>query len=366
MTALKIALVYNSIPRQMLASGPLDRTAEFDSPQTIETVCRALASQGDEVVLIEADETAYERLRTADIDLVFNIAEGIRGEDREAQIPAMLEMLGIPYTGSGPLALALCLHKGKSKEILSWHGLPTPAFQVMTEPHEPLREALQFPLIVKLLHEGSSMGLSYDSVVETPAALTTRVAYLVRAYNQPVIVEQYIDGREFTVPVLGNGPPRALPVIEVLFSGPRKLTLFQPDDPVILMIARARGKRLAEPISYRMDADQERILLQTQEGEALEVPVSLTRSVCPADIASELTAALQETAVRAFQVLECRDWGRVDMRVGADGIPQVLELNPIAGIDPLYWLPRSACAAGMNYDTLIQTIVQTARQRYGI
>jgi D-alanine-D-alanine ligase len=350
----------------MLVTEPLDRTAEFDSPQTIETVRRALASQGDEVVLIEADDTAYERLRTADIDFVFNIAEGIRGEDREAQIPAMLEMLGIPYTGSGPLALALCLHKGKTKEILSWYGIPTPAFQVMTEPHEPLHEALRFPLIVKLLHEGSSMGLSYDSIVETPAALATRVAHLVRTYNQPVIVEQYIDGREFTVPVLGNRPPRALPVIEVLFAGPRKLTLFQPDEPVILMIARACGKRLAEPISYRMSADQERILLRTQEGEALEVPVSLTRSVCPAEVDPELTATLQETAVRAFQALECRDWGRVDMRIGPDGVPQVLELNPIAGIDPLYWLPRSAFAAGMDYDTLIQTIVQTARQRYGV
>lgn len=350
----------------MLLAGPLDRTAEFDSPQTIETIRRALASRGDEVMLVEADVAAYERLRTADIDLVFNIAEGIRGEDREAQIPAMLEMLGLPYTGSGPLALALCLHKGKAKEILSWYGIPTPAFRVMADAQEPVDETLQFPLIVKLLHEGSSMGLSYASIVETPEALAARVGYLVRTYHQPVIVEQYVSGREFTVPVLGNRPPLALPVVEVLFSGPQKLTLFQPDDAVILMIARARGKRLAAPVSYRLSPDQERIVLQAQDGDAFAVPVSLTESVCPADLSPDLTTVLQNTAVRAFRALECRDWGRVDMRLGADGIPQVLEVNPIAGIDPTYWLPRSAFAAGMDYDTLIHTIVQTARQRHGV
>ena len=138
---MKIALVYNGIPRDMLLQGPLDRMAEFDCPQTVETLRQAIAVHGHEVVLIEANEEAYERLRTSGVDLVFNVAEGIRGEDREAQLPAMLEMLGIPYTGSGPLSLALCLHKGKTKEILSWHGIPTPIFQVLTHPmnHYPQR-----------------------------------------------------------------------------------------------------------------------------------------------------------------------------------------------------------------------------------
>ncbi len=363
---MKIALVYNGIPREMLREALLDRTAEYDSPQTINTLRDAIAAQGDEVVLVEADEDAYERLRTGGIDLVFNIAEGIRGEDREAQIPAILEILGIPYTGSGPLTLALGLHKAKTKEILSWYGIPTPAFQVMSEPHEPLADTLDYPLIVKLLHEGSSMGLSYTSVVDTSQALAERVAYLTEAYAQPVLVEQFIDGREFTVPVLGNTPPRALPVIEVLFRGPRKITLFQPDDPVILMIAREHGKRLLDPPTYRFSADRERILMQTEDGEEVAIPISLTTSVCPADISPVLAAALQTTALRAFQALACRDWGRVDMRVGKDGIPQVLELNPIAGIDPTYWLPRSASAAGMDYVTLVHAILDAARCRYGV
>lgn len=363
---MKIALAYNGITRDMLLQGPLDRTAEFDSPYTIATLREAIAVHGHEVMLVEANEEAYGRLRTSGVDLVFNAAEGIRGADREAHIPAMLEMLGLPYTGSGPLSLALCLHKGKTKEVLSWYGIPTPTFQVLTHPYTLLSETLTFPLIVKLLHEGSSMGLSYNSVVETLPALVERVTHLMHTYTQPVLVEQFIDGREFTVPIVGNAPPRTLPVIEVQFKGPRNITLFQPDDDVIRMLARVRGQRLATPLEWQLSADQERALVCTEDGGVLEIPVALTASVCPAEISASLTAALQDTALRAFRALECRDWCRVDMRVGADGIPQVLELNPIAGLDPTCWFPRSARAAGMDYPTLIRTILDIACQRYDL
>jgi D-alanine-D-alanine ligase len=363
---VKIALVYNGVTRDMLLHGPLDRTAEFDGPHTVAALREALAVHGHAVTLIEGNEDAYERLRTSGVDLVLNVAEGTRGADREAQIPAMLEMLGLPYTGSGPLSLALCLHKGKAKEILSYHGIPTPTFQVLQHPHEPLSEALVFPLIVKLLHEGSSMGLSYDSIVETPQALVARAMYLMQTYGQAVLVEQFIDGREFTVPILGNMPARALPIIEVLFQGPRNITLFQPDDDVIHMLAHVHQQRLASPLAFRLSATQEHALVQTENGGVLEIPVALTKSVCPADIPVTLATLLQDTALRAFYALECRDWCRVDLRVGADGIPQVLELNPIAGLDPACWFPRSARAAGMDYPTLMQTILDLACQRYGL
>lgn len=363
---MKIALVYNGIPGEMLLQSPLDRIAEFDCPQTIDTLRQAIAVHGHEVVLIEANEDAYERLRTSGVEIVFNVAEGIRGEDREAQVPAMLEMLGIPYTGSGPLTLALCLHKGKTKEILSWHGISTPRFQVISQCNRQIYDFSDFPAIVKLLHEGSSMGLSYDSVVDTPAALYKQVTYLMQTYRQPVLLEQFIDGREFTVPILGNTPPQALPVIEVLFRGPRNITLFQPDAAVIRMLARLHGTRLATPVAFRESPDQSRVFVQTETGDALDIPVTLTKSVCPARIPQDLTKALQETALQVFQALECRDWCRVDMRVGSDGVPQVLELNPIAGLDPTYWFPRSAQAAGMDYPTLIQTMIQIARQRYAL
>ena len=363
---VKIALVYNGITRDMLLQGPLDRTAECDGPSTVAALCEALAVHEHAVTLIEANAAAYERLRTSGVELVFNVAEGIHGADREAQIPAMLEMLGIPYTGSGPLSLALCLHKGKAKEILAYHGIPTPAFQVLQHPHEPLSETLAFPLILKLLHEGSSMGLSYDSIVETPQALVARARYLMQTYGQPVLVEQFIDGREFTVSILGNTPARTLPVIEVLFQGPRPITLFQPDDDVIRLLAQVHHQRLACPLAFQLSANHERALVQTEDGAVLEIPVALTRSVCPADIPATLATVLQETALRAFHALECRDWCRVDLRVGVDGIPQVLELNPIAGLDPACWFPRSARAAGMDYPTLMQTILEIACQRYGL
>ena len=350
----------------MLLQEPLDKTAELDCMQTIRALRDAMACHGYEVVLIKADEGAYERLRVSGVDLVFNIAEGVRGEDREAQLPAMLEMLGIPYTGSGPLSLALCLHKAKTKELLSWHGIPTPAFQVWHSADEPLSGALVYPLIVKLLHEGSSMGLSYESVVETDAALRGRVRYLRETYEQPVLVEQFVEGREFTVPVIGNAPAQALPVIEVLFKGPRPLTLFQPDDPVIRMLARAQGQRLMPAAAVELSEDRRFALLRTDTGAELEVPVSLTQSVCPADVPQPLAEALQKTALRAYHALECRDWCRVDMRLGADHVPQVLELNPIAGIDPSYWFPRSAQAAGMSYPELIGAIINAARQRWGL
>ncbi len=347
----------------MLLQEPLDKTAELDCTPTIHVLRDAIACHGHEVVLIEADEEAYERLRAGGADLVFNIAEGIRGEDREVQIPAMLEMLGIPYTGSGPLSLALCLHKAKTKELLSWHGIPTPAFQVWHGPDEPLSDDLVYPLIVKLLHEGSSMGLSYESVVETEEALRRRVRYLGETYNQPVLIEQFVAGREFTVPIIGNSPARALPVVEVLFKGPRAITLFQPDDPVIRMLARAQGKRIVPADDVKLSADRRFALLQTDAGVELEVPVSLTKSACPADVPQALAEALHRMALQAYRALECRDWCRVDMRLGADRVPQVLELNPIAGIDPSYWFPRSAQAAGMSYPELIGAIIDAARQR---
>ena len=350
----------------MLLHEPLDRTAELDCSQTITALSDAISCLGHEVVLIEADEDAYERLRASGVGLVFNIAEGIRGEDREAQIPAMLEMLGIPYTGSGPLTLAICLNKARTKEILSWHGIPTPAFQVWTSPQESLSGTLGYPLIVKLLHEGSSMGLSYDSVVESEEALRRRVRYLRETYDQPVLVEQFIEGREFTVPVTGNSPAQALPAIEVVFQGPRPITLFQPDDAVIRMLARAQGQRIVAGEPFKLSDDRRFARLQTDTGAELEVPVTLSRSICPANVCRSLAEAIRVTALRAYRALECRDWCRIDMRVGADQVPQVLELNPIAGIDSSYWFPRSAMAAGMRYAELIGVIIDAARQRYRI
>ncbi len=192
---MKIALVYNGISRDMLVNAPLDRTAELDSAETIETLRQAIASHGHDVLLIEADVDAYERLRKSGATLVFNIAEGhARGRPRVTD-PGDAGNAGPAVYRLRPVGPGL-VPAQRPKEILSG-GIPTPPFRVAHRPEDLDDFDGRFPLIVKLLHEGSSMGLSYDAVVETPEALAKRVAYVTRTYGQPAIVEQFIDGEEF-------------------------------------------------------------------------------------------------------------------------------------------------------------------------
>lgn len=338
---MKVAPLYNGIKRDMLIKSSLDKIAELDSPETIDYVREALMSGGNEVILIEADEDACDKLKKErrEIDIVFNIAEGLRGESRESYIPAICDMLEIPYTGSGILTLALCLNKARTKEILRYHGIPTPDFQVLKSKDDKLDPwlELKFPLIVKLLHEGSQMGLSHDSIVYSEEDLRDRTAYLMHEYGEPVIVEEFLDGREFTVGILGNEEPIVLPIIETLFEDGQKTRLFTPDDPILPFIPKD-------------------IVINPEH-----------RSVCPADIDEDLKKEIEETALDAYRALDCRDWCRIDLRMKRDeDVPNVLELNPIAGIDPSYHLPKAAKAAGISYERLIKMILEFGAKRYGI
>ncbi len=325
----------------MLINSVLDKIAELDSPETIDYVREALMSDGNEVILIEVDGDAYDKLKEErrDIDIVFNIAEGLRGESRESYIPAMCDMLEIPYTGSGVLTLGLCLNKVRTKEILRYYGIPTPDFWLFRSKDEKLdlELELKFPLIVKLLHEGSQMGLSRDSIVCSEEDLRDRVAYLMHEYGEPVIVEEFLDGREFTVGILGNEEPIVLPIVEALFEEGQKMRLFTPDKPLLPFITKGVAINLKE------------------------------RSVCPADVDEDLRREIEEIALNAYRALDCRDWCRIDLRMTRDGdIPNVLELNPIAGIDPSYLLPRAAKAAGISYKRLINMILEFGAKRYGL
>jgi len=335
----KVALVYNLIHLEQLGSRPLDSLAEYDSEATIAALRDALETGGHEVLPLEADETIMEQLCETQPEIVFNIAEGLRGESREAHVPAICEMLGLHYTGSGPLTLATCLNKARTKEVLLHHGIPTPRFQVLASPEAPLSEDLRYPLIVKLLHEGSSMGLSAASVVDDEAALRAQCAYLIETYREPVLVEEFIEGREFTIGLLGN-PPQVLPIIEVLFDSPRGIVLFEVDPAVAAQMDSAH-------IDYS------------------NLPRMPHRSVCPAPVDAALQARIEERAVRAFTVLGCRDWGRLELRLGPDDELYVLELNPIAGIDPSYWLPWAAEVAGYSYAEFVNAILDHARRRNG-
>lgn len=316
-----------------------DTYAEWDTWETINAVKLAL-EENHTVTLIEADEDAFEKLRKTRPDIVFNIAEGFYGASREAQIPAILEMLNIPYTGSDPLTLAICLDKARTKEILSYYKIPTAKFFVV----ENLDEFegsfdLEFPLIVKPLHEGSSKGIFNSSVVENKRELFFEIERILVSYNEPALIEEFLPGREFTVAILGNGKDaKVLPIIEVNFD------------------SLPSG---AKPI-YSFEAKW--------VWDTPEKPLDIFK--CPAEIDDKLKEAIEKVALSTFKVLRCRDWCRIDIRLDKNGIPNVLEVNPLPGILPNpednSCFPKAARAAGLTYNQMINEVLNAALKRYGM
>ncbi len=338
----RVVLAYNLIKLAWIQDAPLDCIAEYDTPEAIQAIADALRAGKHEVILLEEDRNFATRLKAAQPDIVFNIAEGIDGECREAQVPAACEALGIPYTGSGVQTLALCLNKARTNEVLACNGLAVPPFQVFYSAGDALGPGLNFPLIVKLLHEGSSMGLSEKSVVDDQIALRRQVGYLLDTYHQPALVQEFIIGREFTVGILGNRSPVALPITEVTFPTPYGIVTFNLDDELVPLVERQIG---AEGL---------------RDFRKYTLPHT---SVCPADIEPHLAECISGTAMQVFRTLECRDWCRIDFRLGENRQLYILEANPIAGIAPGYWLPNSARVAGLDYQAFINRILDIALDR---
>lgn len=304
-----------------------DAEAEYDSPATIESIRQAIESLGHEVVLLEANAELPARLPEAKVDVVFNIAEGLAGRNREAQVPALCELCGIPYTGSDSATLALALDKALTKRILRQHGVLTPEFQTMSTGKEKLLPHLRFPLIVKPVAEGSSKGIAQKGVVDDEQALRQVVRELIEKYRQPALIEEYITGREFTVGLLGDRRPRVLPPMEICFKDPS----------------------LSRPI-YDYDVKQE-----------WEKHVFYK---CPAELSTSQLRAIERAARDTFQALDCRDVARVDMRMNAQGDVYVLEINPLPGLTPGYSdLVLISQAAGMDYRALIAEILSGGLKR---
>ena len=318
---------------------PLDEQAEWDDPETIQTIIDTF-SKYHEVIPIEADLDAYEKLRQTRPDLVFNFAEGRFGASREAQIPAILEMLRIPYTGSDPLTLGICLDKSRAKEILAYHRVPTAKFSVIQSwPLNGQLKSLDYPMFVKPLFEGSSKGIWKDSLVQNRVELKKVVEKMWQTYRQPALVEEFLPGREFTVALLGNGPSlRVMPVVEINLS-----TL--PDD-------------VNKFYSY-----EAKWILDTRD-----TPLDIFR--CPAPIDATLQAKIELVCKRAFTVLGCRDFCRIDVRLDEMGEPCIIELNPIPGLlpDPIdhSCFPKACYAAGMTFDDILLAILDTACKRLNL
>ncbi len=322
---LRIGFAFNVKRSENKALG--DAEAEYDSPQTIEAIRGALGSMGHEVVLLEANSELPSRLVESKVDLVFNIAEGLSGRNREAQVPALCELCGIPYTGSDSATLALALDKGLTKRILRQNGILTPEFQVMATGRERLAPTLRFPLIVKPIAEGSSKGIAQKGVVDDEAALRSVVRELIEKYRQPALVEEYIAGREFTVGLLGDRRPRVLPPMEICF----------------------KDKGNSRPVyDYEVKQEWERHVYYQ----------------CPAHLSAIELKAVERVARETFQALDCRDVARVDLRMNQHGLAYVLEVNPLPGLTPDYSdLVLIAKAAGMDFRTLITEILSGGLKR---
>jgi D-alanine-D-alanine ligase len=326
---LKVGFSFNVKRLKPEPTGDLDEEAEYDTPQTLQAIREAIASYGHEVVDLEASSDLPIVLASSPVDVVFNIAEGFKGRNRESQVPALLELLDIPYTGSDPAALSVSLDKALAKRMVRTHGIRTPDYVVMHTGTERLpRELARFPLLVKPVAEGTSKGVTKRSVVNDEGELRDMAREIIGKYRQPALVEQYVAGREFTVGLLGERRPRVLPPMEVVF--------LDASDPTPLY-------------SFEMKQDW---------NEKIRYDV-------PAKLSPKELDRLERAARECFFALGCRDVARVDFRMDAEGQLYFIEANPLPGLAPGWSdLVLIAQAAGIDYRGLIGEILSFAIRRY--
>jgi len=289
--------------------------------------------------LVEANNEAFTKLNELKPDIVFNFAEGLTGVNRESHIPAMLEMLELPYSGSDPLTLGICLDKSRAKEILTYYNIPNAKFLVANQIEDITNLKFDFPLIVKPISEGSSKGIFSSSFVKNSKELEEEVKRIIFSYNQPALIEEYLPGREFTVAVLGNGSEaEVLPIVEISYED-------FPQD--VLPLYSYEAKWILDSKENKFDVFE-----------------------CPAKLDNQLEEKIKETVLRTYKVLRCRDWSRIDVRLDKNGVPNIIEINPLPGIMPdpneNSSFPKAARAAGMNYNQLIQSALYSAAKRYNL
>lgn len=326
---LRVGLTYNVKSEFVLKPGdPPDLNAEFDHEDTVNQIEAALKEAGHAVVRLGGARRLLEGVGHLGVDIVFNIAEGFEGRNRESQVPILLEMLRIPFVGADGLTLGLTLDKVLTKRVLLAEGIPTPRYLEVPDPKKLLKADLTFPLIVKLRCEGSSKGLNEKSLVNTPEELQRQVQWLAQTYRgTSIFIEEFIEGNEFTVAIIGNERPEPYPVCQIALDGETNL-----------------GRKFFHWAYLRSGADY----------------------LCPARIPDALAHRMQELALRTYQAVDCRDFGRVDFRVNRQGHPYVLEINPLPSLSTEDVFNCIAKTKGLTHHRIINRILDTALARYGL
>lgn len=326
---------------------PPDAFADFDHIETVEALRAAIEADGHTSVFIHADRDLPYALKEEKPDICFNIAEGLGGDAREAQVPALLEMLGIPYTGSRVLTNGISLDKTLTKRIWRDRRLPVAPFQEFQFGDEPLRPELKFPLFVKPAREGTGMGVDMNAIVNNERELRERAQYILSTYQQPALVETFLPGREFTVGILGRADSK-------LYS--RHPEWYEKDG----------FHRF--PVLELDTGNTEGLWVYTNEAKSKDVgPKGNEGFFCPAEIDADLEKKLKHLALRAHQILNALDVSRTDIRLDEEGNPRLIEINTLPGLTPSYSdLCLQAEAEGIPYTDLVLEILYLGASRWGM
>jgi D-alanine-D-alanine ligase len=328
---MKIGLAYDL--KDEVASTPNlpeDALEEYDSPETIEAITAVIESMGHSAIKIGGGREFLANILQSNVDFVFNISEGQGNyKSREAQVPSALEMLGVPYSGSDPQCLTICLDKPLTKTLVATAGVRTPRWHLVSDYKQlnSLTTDVPLPAFVKPAYEGSSKGIRLGSRVETAAQASEIAAGLLEKYLQPVMIEEFIAGDEVTVGMLGNCPPSVLGIMRVL------------------------PKQNNAHFIYSLEVKREYEQLVDYE--------------CPAHLDTAILKEITDFSLTVFKLLGCRDFARLDFKLDPQGVPYFLEINPLAGLNPKSSdLPIMAYKLGWTYQSLITAILNTALQRY--
>jgi D-alanine-D-alanine ligase len=326
---------------------PPDAYADFDHIETIDRIRKAIESDGHETGFLQADQELPFALKKFKPDICFNIAEGLGGDAREAQIPALLEMMQIPYTGSRVLTNAISLDKTLTKRIWRDRRLPVAPFQEFIAGDEALRPELNFPLFVKPAREGTGMGVDLNAIVHNEDELRERTRYVIDKYDQPALVETFLPGREFTVGILGRPNAKACS---------RHPEWYDKDGFHRFPILELDSTRSVTPNVYSGAAKSKSVGEEGAPGY-----------FCPAELEPEFAKKLQYLAWRAHILLGALDVSRTDIRLDAEGTPRLMEINTLPGLTPDYSdLCLQASAEGISYNDLILEILYLAATRWGL